>query len=217
MLKIWGRMSSSNVQKVVWTAEVLGLPYERIDAGLSFGITKEPQYLAKNPNALIPTIEDEDFVLWESNAICRYLCNKAAINGSAAAQMIYPVELRHRADVERWMDWSSTALAQAITPVFFGLIRTPPEQRDQASLLSSSQKTSALMAMLDKQLAARDFVCGEHLTLADVALGSNLYRYMVLPFEQIGYARPELPALQAWYERLRSMPAYQAHVVMDLV
>ena len=128
MLTIWGRTNSINVQKVLWTCAELGLPFQRHDAGGAFGGTSTEAYRAMNPNGLVPTIEDDGFVLWESNVIVRYLATKHR------AEALYPAELRARFDVERWMEWQTTTLWTALRPVFFGLIRTPPEQRDAAAL-----------------------------------------------------------------------------------
>ena len=125
MLRIWGRKTSSNVQKVLWVCDEIGVPFERIEAGGSFGRVNDPDYRAMNPNGRVPTIEDDGFVLWESNTICRYLASKHA------AHAIYPPELRARADVERWMDWGSTTLGPALHQAFWGLARTPAQQRDR--------------------------------------------------------------------------------------
>lgn len=211
MLTIWGRTTSSNVQKVLWTATELGIPFERIDAGGAFGRTDEPEYRAMNPNGLVPTIEDDGFVLWESNTICRYLAAKHRNH------TLYPDDLRGRADVERWMDWASTVLAPAIFPAFLGLIRTPPGQRDDASIRASGEKTAAAMAILDTQLASRRHLCGGELSLADVACGINAYRWLNMDFASAGYQRPELPHLRAWYERLAARPAYRQWVMIPIV
>ena len=126
MLKIWGRLTSVNVQKVVWCADELGLEYERIEAGGKYGIVTTPPYLAINPNALVPVIEDGDVVLWESNAIVRYL---AARHGAGT---LWSTDAKLRADADRWMDWQTTTFNPAIGPVFWQLIRTAPEKRDAA-------------------------------------------------------------------------------------
>ena len=124
MLKMWGRNTSSNVQKAMWAVGEMKLPYERIDVGGAFGRTKEPFYLAMNPNSLVPTLEEDDgFTLWESNSIVRYLAAKQAPHARAR-------RLRTRALAHKWMDWQLSVMGPAITPVFWGLIRTPPEKRD---------------------------------------------------------------------------------------
>lgn len=211
MLTIWGRTTSSNVQKVLWTATELGIPFERVDAGGAFGRTNEPEYRAMNPNGLVPTIEDDGFVLWESNTICRYLAAKHR------NVTLYPDDLRGRADVERWMDWGSTTLGPAIFPAFWGLIRTPADQRDDAAVRASGEKTAAALTILDGQLASRPYLCGNALTLADVACGVNGYRWLNMDFASAGFRRPELPSLTAWYERLAGRPAYRQWVMVKIV
>src|SRR3979490_2366747 len=123
MLKLWGRVNSINVQKALWALDELKVPYERIDAGMAFGVVGEPFYKKMNPNSRVPTIDDDGFVLWESNAIVRYL---AAKHGAGS---LWPSDLRQRADSDRWMDWASNHVSPAMTPAFWGLIRTPPARR----------------------------------------------------------------------------------------
>ncbi|MCL4746414.1 MAG: glutathione S-transferase family protein [Burkholderiaceae bacterium] len=211
MLRIWGRTTSSNVQKVLWTATEIGVEFERIDAGGSFGRTNEPAYRAMNPNGLVPTIEDGDFVLWESNTICRYLAAKHH------ATSLYPSELRQRADVERWQDWGSSVLAPAIFPAFFGLVRTAPGDRDNAAIRASAEKTAAALAIVEARLAGRDFLCGAALTLADMGIAINTYRWYNMDYASVGYQRPEMPALAAWCARLGARPAYREWVMVRLV
>src|SRR6266849_4106379 len=124
MLKIWGRTNSVNVKKALWAAEELGMKYERIDAGMQFGVNKTPEYLGMNPTGLVPTIDDGGFVLWESHAIVRYL---AAKHGAGT---LWSNDLRVRADADRWMDWTHSFSREFQRPVFWPLVRTPPEKRD---------------------------------------------------------------------------------------
>ncbi len=203
MLTIWGRKNSSNVQKVLWCCAELDVPYERIDAGLAFGKTDEPEYRAKNPNGLVPTIEDGDFVLWESNAILRYL---AAKHGK-----LYPQDLHAKADVDRWLDWQLGRLAPATGPAFFNLIRTPPDQRDQNAIDRSAKDSAAIMGILDRQLAGRRFIGGDAFTVADIANGVLTYRWKYLDIE-----RPTLTNVNEWYYRLTQRPAYQEYVMLTL-
>lgn len=146
MLKIWGRSNSINVQKVLWCCDELGAPFERVDAGGAFGITREPEYLALNPNGLVPTISDGDLVLWESNAIVRYL---AARHGMGT---LCPEDLAQRADADRWMDWQLGTLWANFRPAFIGLVRTPPENRDRASIATAVGNTAESLAILDAHL-----------------------------------------------------------------
>ncbi|AMO23498.1 glutathione S-transferase [Ramlibacter solisilvae] len=203
MLKIWGRISSINVRKVVLTAQLLELPFERIDAGAAFGIVKTPEYLARNPNALVPTLEDEGFALWESNVIVRYLCAKHE------AGDLYPQDLRQRFDAERWMDWQQTTLNPAGREAFIQLIRTPADRRNADALAASVSATEPLLATLDARLAARPFMAGERLTMADIPIACEMHRWWGLPL-----AHREHPHLRRWYQVLRALPA--ARGVLDL-
>src|SRR5688572_17398264 len=150
MLKIWSRRNSINVQKVLWCCGELGLDYERIEAGLAFGVNNTPEYKALNPNGLVPTIDEDGFILWESHAILRYLARK---HGSGT---IWPTDARAAADVDRWMEWYSTTLWPNVRPIFHNLIRTPPEKRNMAEVEDGRQKLTANLPILDEQLAARE-------------------------------------------------------------
>lgn len=197
MLRIWGRVNSVNVKKALWAAEELGLQYERIDAGLQFGVTKTPEYRRMNPNSLVPTIEDDGFVLWESHSIVRYLAAKHA------AGTLWPTDLRVRADAERWMDWAFT-LQNAMRDVFWGLIRTPPEKRDMRAIEAGAKRSADLLeAVLETALAGKDYLTGKNFTMGDIPLGCEVQRWMRVPIE-----RPRLPAVEAWFERLRARPAF---------
>jgi glutathione S-transferase len=204
MLKIWGRVNSVNVKKAMWCVGELGLPHERIDAGMKFGVNKTPEYLRMNPTGLVPTIDDDGFTLWESHTIVRYLSAKHS------AGKLCPADLQQRADAERWMDWAFT-FQSAMRSVFWGLIRTPPEKRDLKAIEEGTQKSHELAALLDKVLADRAYVAGAAFTMGDIPIGAEVQRYMRVPIE-----RPALPHLQAWFERLRARPAFLAHVDLPL-
>jgi glutathione S-transferase len=184
------------VRKVVLTAQLLELPFERIDAGAAFGLTKTPEYLARNPNALVPTLEDDGFVLWESNVIVRYLCAKHP-EGS-----LYPQDLRTRFDAERWMDWQQTTLNRAGRDAFMQLIRTPADERSQQAIAASEAATQPLLALLDSHLAQRPFMAGERLTMADIPIACEMHRWWGLPLHHA-----EHPHLRRWYEGVRQRPA----------
>jgi glutathione S-transferase len=207
---LWGRNTSSNVQKPMWLLEEMGINYQRIDAGGPFGKNKEAAYLAMNPNGYVPTLVDGSFTLWESNTITRYLAAKYR------AETVYPGDLKRRADIERWMDWGMFVLAESLSAAFMGIMRTAPEQRDLSAILKSCAKTEAALQILNNQLADRDYVCGDDFTLADIATGINCYRWYNLPFDSVGFSRPSLPNLQAWYERLSARPAYQKVVMITI-
>jgi glutathione S-transferase len=205
MLKIWGRKNSVNVQKVLWCCEEIGVEYQRIDAGGDFGIVTTPQYLSLNPNALVPTIEDDGLVLWESNAIVRYLAAKHATGD------LWPDDLKTRAEADQWMDWSSSTFWPALRPLFIGLVRTPTIQRDPQAFEDLRRKTAAALAIVDSHLESRMFLAGDNFTVSDVALGCGVWRWMVLPIE-----RPLLPNVQRWFDSLADRPAYKKIVMLPL-
>lgn len=205
MLKIWGRTNSINVMKVLWLVDELGLPYERTDAGMSYGVVGSPEYKAMNPNSRVPTIDDEGFVLWESNSICRYLAAKHAPG------RLIPTELRARADAERWMDWGSFHLGNAMTPLFWQLIRTPADKRDARVVESSAKESEAAMRILEAQLTGRDYVTGGAFNVGDIPIGAFVHRWLQLPVE-----RPALANVAAYYARLRARPAYVKNVAQPL-
>jgi glutathione S-transferase len=196
MLKIWGRLSSVNVQKVVWCADELGLDYERIDAGGKFGRNDTPQYLKMNPNGLVPVIEDGGFVLYESNAIVRYL---AARSGAGT---LWPDDAHSRADVDRWMEWLSTSYVPAMGPAFMQLIRTPAEKRSAETIEASREKGEKCSGILDAHLAGRRFLTGDTFTAADIVVGCAAHRWFNLPL-----ARTPRPNLERWYAELKDRPA----------
>ena len=195
-LVIWGRLSSVNVQKVVWCADELGLAYERIDAGGKFGGNDSARYLAMNPNGLVPTIEDDGFVLHESNAIVRYL---AARHRDTA---MWPEDVRRRADVDRWMEWQSNEFTPGMRDAFWHLVRVAPEKRDAAAVEASRAKSEKFAGILDAHLAGRRWIAGEDFTLADLVNGCAAHRWLHLPL-----ARAPRPNLERWYADLRSRPA----------
>ena len=206
MLKIWGRTSSVNVQKVMWTVAELGLAHERVDAGLHYGGVNEPWYRAMNPNGRVPVIDDDGFVLYESNAIVRYL---AAKHGTGS---LWQSDLKMRADGDRWMDWATSTVAPPMTPLFWGLIRTAPEKRDPEAIESERRKTVDVMKILDARLADRPYVAGDSFTMGDIPVGCFAYRWFALPVEHGAQ-----PHLKRWYERLQERPAFRKHVMLPLV
>jgi glutathione S-transferase len=203
MIKIWGRKNSVNVQKVLWCCDELGIPYERVDAGGEFGGTREPEYLAMNPTALIPTIRDDGFTLWESNTIVRYLAAKYG------AGSLWPEDLAARSLAEKWMDYQLGTVWVAFRAAFLGLVRTPPEKRDPDQIQASLESTAEALAILDAHLAGEEYVAGADLTVGDVALGTTVYRWLNMEIE-----RPEMPNLEAWHDRLTTRPAYQDNVMV---
>jgi glutathione S-transferase len=211
-LQIWGRMTSINVKKVIWTAQELGLDFERHEAGGVHGVVKTPAYMALNPNSQVPVLEDGDYVLWESNVITRYLCAKqakTATHAKHATGQLYPENLRERFDAERWMEWQQTLVNPASRPGFWHLVRLPPEQRDATVVAQSNAAVEPLMAILDAHLANRRFVVGDRFTMADIPLGCEVHRWFGLP-----QARAARPNIERWFATLLARPA--AKGVLDL-
>ncbi|MSO68582.1 MAG: glutathione S-transferase [Pseudolabrys sp.] len=203
MIKIWGRNTSSNVQKAMWAVGELKLEHTRIDVGGAFGKTKEPVYLAMNPNSLVPTLEEEDgFTLWESNSIVRYLTGKHDKSGT-----LEPKDAKQRALASQWMDWQLSVAGPAITPAFWGLIRTPAEKRDMAAIKASQEKTTAAMQILDAQLVKTAFVAGPAFSYGDIPVGVMCYRY-----RQLVPSRPPTPHLDRWYDAIAKRKAFHDHV-----
>jgi len=205
MLKIWGRESSSNLKKVVWFCEEAGVPYERIDAGMSFGVVNTPEFRAMNPNGLVPVIEDHGFILWESNAILRYLGAKHS------AGKLWPTDLKVRADGDRWMDWCTTTLWTAFRPVFWNLVRTPADKRNAKEIEDGAKKTTELLGHLDAALAGRQYISGNEMTIADLCFGPVAYLV-----QNVDWARPKLANYDAWYARLAARPAFKKVVAVPI-
>ena len=201
MLKVWGRANSINVQKVLWTLGELNLPYERVEAGMAFGIVSEPFYKRMNPNSRVPTIDDDGFVLWESNAIVRYLSAKHG------AGSLWPTDLKERADSDRWMDWASLHVGPAINPAFWGLIRTPADKRNMAAIEAGAEATAQQFHVLEQSLGERDYVTGQGFTMGDIIIGVYTHRWYALDVRH-----PKLLRVEAYYQRLRERPAFQRHI-----
>ncbi len=205
MVHIWGRMTSLNVRKVVWAAQEVGVPFTRTDAGMAFGIVKTPEYLALNPNALVPTLQDGDLTLWESNAIVRYLCAKYS------PEHLYPLDLAKRFDVERWMDWQQTMLNRASGGAFLQLIRTPQDKRDPAVIAQSVAAMEPLLLQLDQHLSSRAYMAGDTFSMADIPVACDIHRWFGLPRE-----RAHLPHLERWYASIQARPAVRGVLELPL-
>jgi glutathione S-transferase len=204
MLKLWGRASSINVQKVLWTIAELGLPHERIDAGGTVGKLDTSEFGTMNPNRRVPVLDDNGFVLWESNAIVRYLADTYG-RGSLAP------EGRHSfARADQWTDWAITTLYADIRTCYQGFTRVPAAQRDMAAISAAADRLGRSLAILDGVLAGRSFILGDRLTFADIVAGVYMYRYYNLDI-----VRPRNAFVTAWYQRLTARPGYQQHVMLD--
>lgn len=205
MLQVLGRPNSVNVQKVMWCLAELGQEVTRHDIGGAFGGNDQAEYLAQNPNGRIPTLIDGDFVLWESNAIVRYLCDQYGVG------TWHPKGAQERGHANQWMDWYQTALHAPMTTLFWQLIRTDAAQQDAAAIKSARDECARFWAMLDQHLADKEYILGGDISMADIPLGCAAYRWHSMDF-----ARPDLPHLHAWWTRLAARPAYQRHVMLPL-
>ena len=205
MLKIWGRVNSINVQKVLWCCAEMNLQYERVDAGGKFGVNNTPEYLAMNPNGLVPTINDDGFILWESHAIVRYLSRKHGLG------TLWPKDDKAAADADRWMEWYSTTLWNNLRPIFWNLVRVEPGKRDMKAVEEGRAKMADNLKLVESNLARHPFVAGNSLTVADIPMGVAVHRWFNLPIE-----RPHLPGLAAYYERLKQRPPFAKHCAVPL-
>ena len=206
MLKIWGRATSSNVQKVLWCCAELDLRFERVDVGGPFGGNSDPEYLRLNPNGLVPTVKDGDLIMWESNTICRYLASTRS-----GGERIYPRDPGARTHVERWMDWQLAVIGPPMGQLLFGLIRSTPETRDQAAIEAARRRALAGWTIVEDEVKERPFLAGDQLSLAEIVLGTQIYRWFTFSIE-----RPELPNLRRWYDRMRERPGFKAHIEVPI-
>ncbi|CAO4147482.1 glutathione S-transferase family protein [Methylorubrum populi] len=204
-LKLWGRASSGNVQKALWALDELGLAYEHIEAGGAHGIVGDASYRALNPNGLVPTLEEDGFVLWESNAILRYLAH------AHGGPLALPEAPRARALIDQWLDWQATAFTPAMRDAFLQLVRVAPEKRDPRVVEASRANSERNAALLDRHLADTPFVAGETFSIADIAVGLAAHRWFQLPLE-----REERPNIRRWLEGLAQRPASSAVLSLPL-
>jgi len=205
MITIWGRRNSINVMKVLWCADELLLDYERIDAGMAFGVVNEDFYRAKNPNAKVPCLEDGERVLWESNTIVRYL---AAAYGLGH---LCPEDIGQRAAAEKWMDWQLTTPYADLIYLFWGTVRNSPVHQDPRRQAEAIRHLDGYWAIVDRALEGRDYLNGNQLTIADIPLGCLMWRWQNLNIPRAGFDR-----LEAWHERLKARPAFQKNVMLPL-
>lgn len=205
MLRIWGRRNSHNVQKVMWLVGELDLDHEHIPAGGSHGLLGTPEFLAMNPHGRVPVVDDGGQVVWESHAILRYL---AAVHGTPS---FWPVNPAARAWQDQWMDWTATTLQpDFLSGVFWGFYRTPETARDETAIAAKIAVCARHFQLLDQILARQPFLSGTDLGLADIAAGTNLFRYFTLDID-----RPVVPNVEAWRQRIEGRPAYRTHVMID--
>lgn len=205
MLTVWGRNNSTNVKKVLWCLEELGISYQRIDVGGQYGKLNDPLYRSMNPNGLIPCLQDDDFILWESNTIVRYL---AAQYGDGT---LYLPDARLRASAEKWMDWATSGMAEPFKAVFIGLVRTPPEQQDKVKIAQGMTQLNTLMAIADQALEKQAYLSGDKFGIGDIPLGCLAYAWFNLSIE-----RPPLPNVERWYQRVSQRAAFQKVIDIGL-
>jgi len=205
MLTVWGRKNSLNVQKAMWAIGELGLEHTRHDVGGPFGGLDTPEYLALNPNGRIPTVVDGDVIVWESNAVVRYL---AAAHGAGS---LWPTGAGVRAISDQWMDWVSMEVMGNLTLAFWHLVRFSEDERDMDVVKTAAAALASTFALLDRHLTGRTFIAGDQLTMGDVPAGAAVYRYLTLEMD-----RPALPAVRAYFDRLQERSAYRQHVMIPL-
>jgi glutathione S-transferase len=207
MLKIWGRASSVNVQKVLWAADELGQAYEQINVGGAFGGNGTPEYRAMNPNGLVPVLVDADgSIHWESNSMLRYL----AARYDPAGAGLWLADPKERSLADRWMDWASSLIGEPMRVLFWGFVRDPVNA-DLNAMTRAEDQAAEYWARLDAQLASRPFVAGDRLTMGDIPAACQLQRWLVFPI-----TRPDLPHLRAWHDRLAQRPGYAKHVMVPM-
>jgi glutathione S-transferase len=213
MLNLWGRVNSINVQKVLWVLDILGLAYQREEAGLQFTANKSADYLAKNPNGRVPLLEDEGYQIWESHSICRYLCNKRQPSslGAEAAERLYPADAQRRGHVDQWLDWTLWGISAPMVVVFQQRVRLAPEQQDPARIAKAEEESRGHLAVADQNLRRSAFLAGDVLTLADIGLAPTVYRAQAL-----NLITPELPGVQQWMGRLQAEPGFKKWVNVPL-
>jgi glutathione S-transferase len=212
MLKLWGRPTSGRTQKVLWTLAEIGLEFELILASgvmgpgghvskgnRPFGVVDTPQYRALNPNGRIPTIEDDGFVLWESNSIVRYLAMQYA------PQLLYGNDVRTFASASRWLDWENNELLPPQHDMVMQLIRLPEHARDPRALANALKSFVARLGIMEAELARNRYIAGERFTYGDIALGLRVHRWKLF-----GLEAPPMPNIDRWYGELAARPAFQA-------
>ncbi len=203
--RLWGRASSVNVQKAIWALEELAVPYEHIEAGGAHGIVGEARYRAMNPNGLVPTLEEDGFVLWESNAILRYLAQ------APGGVLTLPDDPRERALIDQWLDWQATAFTPAMRDAFLQLVRVAPDKRNAAMIEASRAAGERCADLLDRHLAGTPYMAGERFSIADIAVGCAAHRWLILPL-----TREDRPNIVAWRDRLAQRSASSSVLSLPL-
>ena len=200
MLQIWGLKKALDVQKVMWTVGELGLEHTCYNVGGPFGGLDTEEFARLNPHRRIPVIDDDGTVVWESNAIVRYLAAKYGAGG------LWPEDPAGRAIADEWMEWTATTLQRPVLIAFNGLMRTQPRQQNVKMIMNTVKRLHELYEVLDRHLEGRDFIAGDTLTIGDIAAGATLFRYYTMDAP-----RPKNPNLEAWRDRLKKRATYREH------
>jgi len=204
MLKIYGRRTSYNVQKIMWLVAELGVPHQRIDVGGKFGGLNTPEFQAMNPNGKIPVIDDDGVVVWESNAVVRYIAAKYGAGSWC------PTDLGKRAQADQWMDWYLSTVNPCFMGLFVDYYKVPEEKRNWSLIKNHQDKCAEVYKLVDDRLAQQANLVGDQLTMGDIPVAATLYRFYTL-----GVELPKFKNIEAWYERLKVRPAYAEHVMVD--
>jgi len=200
-ITLWGRLNSANVQKAVWVLEELELPYEHVPVGGAWGGNDTSEYLAMNPNGLVPTLRDGDVTVWESHAVVRYL---SAEYGSG---LLFPLEPRDRAVVDQWTDWTATTFQSAWIGLFWAKVRTPSDRQDPLAIDRALTATNRCLGIMEQRLEDAPYLGGGEFTYADIAAGVAMYRWSTMAID-----RPKLPAVEGWHHRLNQRRAFRKAV-----
>lgn len=204
MIDVWGRRSSSNVQKVIWALGELGLDFKRHTVGGSFGGVREAAYLKMNPNALVPVLQDGDITMFESNAIVRYL---GARYGEGTLR---PKEPKALALAEQWMEWQQLNVVPHISVIFWNLVRSPVEQRNDKAVADANSKLADVLPIADRALATAPWFAGDRFSFGDIVLGVLYWRYSCLDC-----TKPDTPNIKRWLEALKQREPYQKWVMVQ--
>ena len=203
-ITVWGRLSSCNVQKVIWTLGELNLRHKHIPLGGQYGGLDEPDYLSMNPNGKVPTLRDGEVVVWESHAIVRYLA------ATYSARGLWPTKPAERAAIDQWTDWTATTFQPAWINLFWLFVRTPVEKHDRAAIGQAYAATLGALAILEQRLGDTPFLGGRQLSYADIVAGVAMYRWVTMQIQ-----RPDMPNVEAWYKRLTERPPFRKAVCIS--
>lgn len=203
-ITLYGRRTSNNVQKVLWTLGEIGRPFEHVEVGGRFGGLDTAEFRALNPNGKVPVLRDGDLVMWESNAIVRYLA------AEYAAGSLFPATPRERAACDQWTDWCATTFQPAWIGVFWNLVRTPEAERDADAIARGIERTELCLAILDGQLARTAWLAGSRMSYADIIAGDAMFRWTTMPIERQAH-----PHVERWHRQLRERPAFRAGIEID--